>query len=149
LDVEEIKEGQLIIPKQLFDKIPGIKQSGWQYSDYENFVKNDSSNINFYAQCRNLIQKLKLAKNAWPFLKPVDPKEVPDYYEIIKEPMDISTLESNLESGMYKNKEKFVKDVRKIFINAKAYNKPHTIYHKYAKDIESSIEDSIKCLKDN
>jgi hypothetical protein len=63
--------------------------------------------------------------------------------------IDISTLESNLESGMYKTKDKFVKDLKKIFTNAKSYNKPHTIYHKYAKDIESSIEDDIKALKDN
>jgi histone acetyltransferase len=61
----------------------------------------------------------------------------------------VSTLENNLESGMYKTKEKFVKDLKKIFTNAKNYNKPHTIYHKYAKDIENSIEDSIKNLKEN
>ena len=24
---------------------------------------------------------------AWPFLEPVDPDEVPDYYNVIKEPM--------------------------------------------------------------
>ena len=24
---------------------------------------------------------------AWPFTKPVDPNEVPDYYKVIKEPM--------------------------------------------------------------
>lgn len=25
--------------------------------------------------------------SAWPFLKPVDPNEVPDYYEVIKNPI--------------------------------------------------------------
>ena len=50
---------------------------------------------------------------------------------------------------MYKTKDKFVKDLKKIFTNAKAYNKPHTSYHKYAKDFEANIEDDIKCLKDS
>lgn len=26
-------------------------------------------------------------KNAWPFVEPVDPEEVPSYYKVIKEPM--------------------------------------------------------------
>ena len=26
-------------------------------------------------------------KNAWPFIEPVDPDEVPNYYKVIKEPM--------------------------------------------------------------
>jgi len=93
--------------------------------------------------------KIKQNKNSWPFLKPVDPSEVLDYYEVIKEPMDIQTLEGQLESGIYKTKEKFVKDLKKIFCNAKLYNKPHTIYHRYAKDIENCIEDDLKNLKDN
>jgi len=28
---------------------------------------------------------------SWPFREPVDPKEVPDYYAVIKEPMGKST----------------------------------------------------------
>jgi histone acetyltransferase len=30
---------------------------------------------------------------AWPFLEPVDPDEVPDYYDIIKEPMGKFTFD--------------------------------------------------------
>ena len=112
-------------------------------------IKNDYTNVNFFTQCRNIIAKMKNNKNSWPFLKPVDPKEVPNYYETIKEPMDLQTLEGNLETGMYKTKEICVSDLQKIFTNAKSFNKPHTIYHKYAKDIESSIQDDIKILKDN
>jgi histone acetyltransferase len=62
--------------------------------------------------------------------------------------LDLQTLESNLESGLYRTKEKFVRDLKKIFTNAKNYNKPHTIYHKYSKDLESCVEDDIKNLKE-
>jgi histone acetyltransferase len=139
----------MLISEKDFKKIPGISESGWDFKDYENMIKNDYSNINFFTQCRNLVTKIKNNKNSWPFLKPVDQSEVPDYYEVIKEPMDVQTLESNLESGHYKSRETFIKDLKKIFSNAKVYNKPHTIYHKYAKDIENSIDDDIKNLKDS
>lgn len=146
---ESSDDDELLISESQFKKIPGITESGWDYKDYENMIKNDYSNVNFFTQCRNIIAKMKNNKNSWPFLKPVDPKEVPNYYETIKEPMDLQTLEGNLETGMYKTKEIFVSDLQKIFTNAKSFNKPHTIYHKYAKDIESSIQDDIKILKDN
>jgi len=66
-----------------------MKEAGWTFNDYENMIKNDNNNINFFTQCRNLVNKIKQNKNSWPFIKPVDPKEVPDYYEVIKEPMGI------------------------------------------------------------
>jgi len=34
-----------------------------------------------------LINELTAHPRAWPFLKPVNEKEVPDYYQIIKHPM--------------------------------------------------------------
>jgi histone acetyltransferase len=131
----------------MFSKIPGIVYSGWEYRDYENFLQNDISKENFYTQCIKLLDKIRKNKNSWPFLKPVDVSEAADYYEVIKDPMDLQTLQSNLDSGTYKNKEIFVSDLKKIFTNAKVYNKPNTIYHKYARDLENSIEDDIKRLK--
>lgn len=36
---------------------------------------------------------------AWPFLKPVDKNEVPDYYDHIKYPMDLKTIQERLKKG--------------------------------------------------
>jgi hypothetical protein len=58
-------------------------------------------------------------------------------------------LEGNLESGKYKNKEDFVIDLKKIFTNAKMYNKSSSIFHKYAVYLENIVEDDIKNLKEN
>lgn len=35
-------------------------------------------------------------KEAWPFLKPVNLKQVPFYKKIIKKPMDLSTVRKRL-----------------------------------------------------
>jgi histone acetyltransferase len=62
--------------------------------------------------------------------------------------LDLQTLERGLETGNYKTKECFVKDVKKIFSNAKQYNKANSIYHKYAAAMEIFIEEDLKNLKE-
>ena len=74
--------------------------------------------------------------------------DAPDYYEKIKEPMDLMTLEKGVESGKYKKKETFEKDLRKIFNNARTYNKPNTVIYKNSYIIENFIEEDLKRLKE-
>lgn len=35
-------------------------------------------------------------KSAWPFLEPVNKDDVPDYYDVITEPIDIKSIEKKL-----------------------------------------------------
>jgi len=79
-------DNEPILSENLFLNIPGVTDGGWEYKDYLNLA-NNNTNINFYTQCKNIIDKLRSDKNSWPFHKPVDLKEVPDYYDVIKEPM--------------------------------------------------------------
>lgn len=68
-----------------------------------------------------LLQKHKFAE---PFLKPVDWQtlRIPDYPTIVKEPMDLGTVEKKLKSGLYASPGQFAADVRKIWSNAFLYN---------------------------
>merc|ERR1711937_989808 len=63
---------------------------------------------------------------AWPFYQPVDVKALGlhDYYEVIKKPMDLSTIQKNIDSDIYKTKDEFADDVRLIFSNCLTYNPP-------------------------
>ena len=139
------------ISEDLFNCIPGIKESGWTYNDYKIQCKNEKlgDNANFLTQCRNIIQKLNSHQNSWPFREPVNIKNAPDYYQKIEQPMDLHTLEKELESGKYKTKSAFENDLRKIFNNARTYNKPGTIYYKFASLLENHIEEDLKKLKDS
>lgn len=38
-------------------------------------------------------------RSAIPFVAPVDPAEVPDYYDVIKSPMDLGTILERLQVG--------------------------------------------------
>ena len=73
--------------------------------------------------CRNCIQKLMSNKHGEPFLRPVDPvrDEAPDYFDVIKEPMDLHSVANKLQSGQYRDRFQFKEDVELIFRNAKTY----------------------------
>ena len=65
-------------------------------------------------------------KWAGPFLQPVDPiaLDLPDYFDIVKNPMDFGTLQRRIETQMVTSKEEFAALARQIFANALLYNKP-------------------------
>ena len=138
------------ITKELFDCIPGIKESGWTFEEYKNQCEKEKQgeNVNFLTQCRNIINKLNNQEKSREFREPVDKNLVPDYYQTITEPMDLSTLEKGVESGKYKYKIDFEKDLRKIFNNARKYNGPTTHYYKDAIFLENFIEQDLKKLKE-
>lgn len=56
------------------------------------------------------------------FLKPVSKKEAPDYLDIIKHPMDLSTIKEKVRRLEYKSREEFRHDVWQITYNAHRYN---------------------------
>ncbi|XP_008806233.2 LOW QUALITY PROTEIN: transcription initiation factor TFIID subunit 1 [Phoenix dactylifera] len=56
------------------------------------------------------------------FLKPVTKKEAPDYLDIIKRPMDLSTIREKVRNMEYKSREDFRHDVWQIAYNAHKYN---------------------------
>ena len=75
-------------------------------------------------------------KPSYPFLKPVDPKEVPDYYDIVKKPMDMTTMERKLFAGAYGSPKELVMDLQLIYNNCHKYNKEDSIYVRAAKEME-------------
>ncbi|KAJ3254242.1 Bromodomain containing protein 7 [Boothiomyces macroporosus] len=72
------------------------------------------------------------------FLYPVDTTLVPDYANIIKNPMDLGTMKEKVLKKMYKDCEEFRKDFELVVRNAKLYNAPDTIYYKAADKLEQS-----------
>lgn len=47
----------------------------------------------FQKSCEKILDLLKSHKSAWPFKDPVKREEVPDYYDIIKNPIDLSKIQ--------------------------------------------------------
>ncbi|XP_044157637.1 bromodomain testis-specific protein [Bufo gargarizans] len=63
---------------------------------------------------------------SWPFQQPVDAAKLnlPDYYKIIKNPMDLSTIRKRLEYNYYPRALDCTQDFNAMFTNCYIYNKP-------------------------
>ncbi len=46
----------------------------------------------FKNSCKKILDLIKDHKSAWPFKNPVKREEVPDYYDIIKDPIDLGVI---------------------------------------------------------
>ena len=96
---------------------------------------------NLAAFMRAALNELSSSDDAWPFLEPVDARDVPDYHQIIKDPVDIRTLGSRLQSGdYYATLDMFAADVRRMFSNARIYNAADTVYAKLASKLEAAFD---------
>ncbi|OAD58747.1 Histone acetyltransferase KAT2B [Eufriesea mexicana] len=91
------KEGVRGIP---VESIPGIRETGWK-----NYAQTRTRGVakgtqgpepmeaclditdSLYNALKNVLNSVKNHSTAWPFLKPVDKNDVPDYYDHIKYPM--------------------------------------------------------------
>ncbi|KAM9478799.1 bromodomain testis-specific protein isoform 10-T16 [Salvelinus alpinus] len=63
---------------------------------------------------------------SWPFRMPVDAVglHIPDYYTIIKTPMDLSTIKKRLQNNYYCKALECIQDFNKLFTNCYVYNRP-------------------------
>ncbi|KAI3768868.1 hypothetical protein L2E82_19704 [Cichorium intybus] len=82
-------------------------------------------------QCENLLKKVMAHQHGWVFNKPVDvvALKIPDYFKVIKKPMDLGTIKEKLGSGNYSSPSQFAGDVRLTFSNAMTYNPPGNDVH--------------------
>ncbi|KAG6813996.1 hypothetical protein H0H92_004489 [Tricholoma furcatifolium] len=92
--------------------------------------------------CRNALKKVKANKSAFVFNQPVDPirDHAPNYFDVIKEPMDLSTMGAKLEAGMYKDRAAFASDFRLMISNAKLYNANGSYVHNEAIKLETFFD---------
>lgn len=90
-------------------------------------------------------------KFAQHFAKPVDhvALNIPDYPKIIKNPMDLSTIEKRLKSGAYTNPGQFSDDMRLIWNNAMTYNPKHTSFYHMTTVIKDYFEKLFREVEEN
>ncbi|KAJ2280523.1 hypothetical protein GGH14_002329 [Coemansia sp. RSA 370] len=77
-------------------------------------------------RARSILARLKRDESAWPFVRPVDPVAlgVPTYFDIVKNPMDLSTIQKRLAKRAYKCVADFVADIQLIIDDCFLFNLP-------------------------
>ncbi|KFP72944.1 Bromodomain testis-specific protein [Apaloderma vittatum] len=88
---------------------------------------NNGCQTNQLQYLQKVIMKAMWRHNfSWPFHQPVDAAalNLPDYYSIIKKPMDLSTIQKRLEHNYYTKAAECIEDFKTMFSNCYIYNKP-------------------------
>ncbi|KAM4702042.1 bromodomain adjacent to zinc finger domain protein 2A [Discoglossus pictus] len=82
-------------------------------------TRSQSPDLSF---CEIILMEMETHDEAWPFLAPVNPRLVPGYRKIIKNPMDFSTMRHKLLDGKYSSYEEFAEDAELVFSNCQLFN---------------------------
>jgi len=98
---------------------------------------------------RRLTNKLELMKEnvlkpvwkhqfSWPFQTPVDTIkfDIPDYFDVIKKPMDLGTIKERFENNFYRSSDEAMTDFTQVFANCYRYNKPEHEIVAMGKELE-------------
>ncbi|XP_075681101.1 TATA-box binding protein associated factor 1 [Dermatophagoides pteronyssinus] len=105
----------------------------------------DEDQIAFSYILRTIVaQKLKTIPDTWSFHKPVNKKTVKNYYDIIKNPMDLDTLEQNAANHLYRTREKFLEHVNLIYENSVKFNGPDSEFTRKAGQIVDVANNELK-----
>ena len=57
--------------------------------------------------------------------------QVPDYYDIVTNPIDLQAMKEKCEDGVYESAQEFVDDMALLFDNGDLYNKVHMFIWNY------------------
>ncbi|KAI9264766.1 hypothetical protein BY458DRAFT_513918 [Sporodiniella umbellata] len=76
-----------------------------------------------YEACDKVLTDLKnYTEHSMPFLNKVSKREAPDYFDVIKNPMDLGTVTKKMKNLNYRSKKEFGDDLYLIYDNCLMYN---------------------------
>ena len=125
--------------------IPGVTEAGWTMGDLLASTSaakdSDRQRNHLKSELLSIVRKTEDQQFAWPFREPVDTTEVTDYLNVIKDPIDLSTIEKRIRKGdWYKSKEMLHVDMMRMVNNCKTYNDPSSPYYECAINLEKFLK---------
>uniref|UniRef100_A0A1X7TS07 Bromo domain-containing protein n=1 Tax=Amphimedon queenslandica TaxID=400682 RepID=A0A1X7TS07_AMPQE len=101
-DLVKVEGTKVVLKKDLLEHAEDVRRRSLVLK----FPKEKSNELNmnycaiFAAALEKIVNKLSAVQEYWPFCKPVSSKDVPDYYNLIKFPMDLQTMKDNIRKHM-------------------------------------------------
>jgi len=120
------------------EMLTGLKLAGWNSSKYKQLVSPENYE-KLKKQNKELLEEIKNDEDAWPFTHPIDvlfPTEAEKYKLEITDPIDLQTIEENLDRGFYITREMFLSDLQRMVENCKQYNQKDTMFYELGEKIE-------------
>ncbi|KAI7653837.1 Bromodomain-containing protein, partial [Hortaea werneckii] len=111
---------------------------------------NNAAKTNVQERGRRLLDQLHDAKDktdrniATAFLELPPRDEIPDYYNVIKLPIALSTIEDKLDRNAYPTMTTLESDLKRMVQNAKEYNEPKSLIFEDAERIRKLVYNFMK-----
>jgi hypothetical protein len=93
-------------------------------------------------RCEKVLCALERHKFASIFAQPVDAAamNLPDYHDVVKQPMDLGTIREKLAAGKYRDPPAFKADCALAFDNCVKYNPKGTDAHVMGETMTQELE---------
>ncbi|KAJ6028272.1 hypothetical protein N7540_003848 [Penicillium herquei] len=103
-----------------------------------------------YEAAEKVLSELKaMTEHSTAFLTRVNKRDAPDYYTIIKHPMDLGSMTKKLKGIQYRSKQDFVEDLNLIWTNCLKYNtNPEHFLRKHALYMRKETEKLVPLIPD-
>ena len=99
-----------------------------------NPLLDDNDQVAFSFMLESILNhNIKPLQESWPFQKPVNKKQLKNYYEKIKEPMDLETMSKKVQTHAYHSRSEFFRDMELIWSNSKDFNGEQSEFTQKAK----------------
>lgn len=105
-------------------------------------TKKFAAELRFAQQTLKELISKKHANYNFPFLQPVDPiaLNIPHYTKIVKNPMDLGTVQTKLSNNKYENGDEFYQDIKLIFKNCYLFNPEGTEVNEMGHKLEAVFD---------
>ncbi|XP_046977534.1 uncharacterized protein LOC124543377 [Vanessa cardui] len=87
-----------------------------------------------------VLEQLSAHEDAWPFMDPVEEEYAPNYYAVIRRPMDLRKMEERLDSGYYSDFSMFKADFKLIVNNCRLYNGQDNEYTTMVDNLQAAFD---------
>ncbi|KAM8993710.1 bromodomain-containing protein 8 isoform 3-T3 [Ara ararauna] len=81
-----------------------------------------------------------------PFLKAVSEKQAPGYRDVVKRPMDLTSIKRRLSKGQIQSMVQFQRDLMLMFQNAVMYNSFNHHVHQMAMEMQREVLEQLQML---
>lgn len=116
--IEENRDKLGATDVELKNLIMDVRKNRSKWANYNRIGQEE-----LYEACEKVVTELRgYTEHSTPFLNRVSKREAPNYYQVIKKPMDLNTVLKKLKALQYQNKQQFVDDLMLIWQNCLTYN---------------------------
>jgi len=133
--VQDFREGTVVLA---LGELPGLQKAGWDATKFNELI-SESVQRTIYDQNKQLLDQIKRDTDVYsPFKAPVPelyPDDAAHYLSIIKDPIDLRTIEQNLNKGYYITRQMFIADLVRMVDNCMEFNPKKTAFHNLAEKL--------------